>query len=215
MSFLNQLKTQAKALQQQKQAAVETLEELYALTDRAAEFIRNYFEDLAQQLTVIEPPAPAFSLDGKTPWPAMKLADFRVDARRKMLRDREVLDYISIGWRVLPQVGKPVLGVVTANFPTDMRRIEDRLAMGPVKHQRFEVRLPESSLLQEVRYEYETQTRGSVMARPDYERGTVHFRMLNTAGFDVIQATLPVARIGHDSMDELARCVVGQQGVLV
>jgi hypothetical protein len=215
MSFLNQLKTQAKALQKQRQAAEETLDAFHALTDKACDRILPYFQDLAQQLTIIEPDAPVFSLDNKAPWPPMKLVDFRVDARRKSAGEREVLDYVALGWRVVPKSGEKLTGTVSVNFPTDMRRVEDRLALGPVKHQRLEVRLPEGSALQEVRYVYETHTRGSVTATADREHGQIHFRLLNTCGFEVVKKSWPVGRIDHDLLDELARRIVGQQSAFV
>src|SRR4051812_41433268 len=137
MSFLNQLKSQAQALQNQRTEAGQHLEERTAQTEQACSVILPYLQALARQLSVIQPAGPVLTVDGKTPWPAMKLLDFRVDARRKMLRDREVFDYIAMGWRIVPQVGEPVTGVVRVNFPTDMRRVEDRLAMGPVRHDRL------------------------------------------------------------------------------
>jgi hypothetical protein len=210
MSFLNQLKTQAKALQTQRTEQDSVFEERAAETDKACRFILPYLQDLAGQLNVIEPPGPAFTLDGRTPWPAMKLKEFRVDARRKQLRDREVIDHVGIGWRVVPQVGEPVGGVVSVNFPIEMQRVESRLAMGPVKHERREVRHPEKNVLQAVRYEYLTETRGSVTATADHEQGQVQFRLLNTAGFEITQVTWPVARIGHELMDELAKRIVAQ-----
>ena len=210
MSFLNQLKNKAQSLQQQRSAQDQHVEELTAQTEQAGRLVLGYLQDLARQLTVIQPPGPALTLDGKTPWPAMKLVDFRVDARRKMLRDREVFDYMAIGWRVVPQVGEPVVGIVRVNFPTDMQRVEDRLAMGPVKHDRHEVRHPEKNVLQELRYEYVTQTRGSVMVTSDHEHGQLHFRLLNTSGFEVVQSTWPAARVTQDVLDELAKRIVGQ-----
>lgn len=210
MSFLNQLKNKAQSLQQQRSAEDQHVEELTSQTEQAGRLVLGYLQDLGRQLTVIQPPGPALTLDGKTPWPAMKLVDFRVDARRKMLRDREVFDYMAIGWRVVPQVGEPVVGIVRVNFPTDMQRVEDRLAMGPVKHDRHEVRHPEKNVLQELRYEYVTQTRGSVMVTPDHEHGQLHFRLLNTSGFEVVQTTWPAARVTQDLLDELAKRIVGQ-----
>lgn len=210
MSFLNQLKNKAQSLQQQRSAQDQHVEELTSQTEQAGRLVLGYLQDLGRQLTVIQPPGPALTLDGKTPWPAMKLVDFRVDARRKMLRDREVFDYMAIGWRVVPQVGEPVVGIVRVNFPTDMQRVEDRLAMGPVKHDRHEVRHPEKNVLQELRYEYVTQTRGSVMVTPDHEHGQLHFRLLNTSGFEVVQSTWPAARVTQDVLDELAKRIVGQ-----
>lgn len=46
----------------------------------------------------------------------MKLVDFRIDARKKRLRDKEVFDYIAMVWRLVPREGAPKAGTVSANF---------------------------------------------------------------------------------------------------
>ena len=95
MSFLNQLKSQASA-RQAEQSEQHTHNALNSkLTEAGAKTTWLYLADLAKQLTVIEPAGPALSLDGKTPWPPMKLVDFRVDARKKTLFDQEVFDYLT------------------------------------------------------------------------------------------------------------------------
>ena len=216
MGFLDQLKTQAQALQEKRATEGERLELLATETERACRLLSSYLDDLARQLSVIQPAAPALSLDGKTPWPPMKLVDFRADARRKRLRDREVFDYIGMGWRVVPKAGGVTTGVVSVNFPIEMRKVEERLMMGPVKHDRREVRDPaKNNVLREVRYEYLTETRGTVTATADHDRGQIHFRLLNTAGFEVVQTTWPAARIQQDLLDELARRIVGQSSNFV
>ena len=68
MSFLNQLKSQAQALQKQRSAADLNAEELANQTETAFAKILPYLQDLARQLSVIQPPGPALSLDGRTPW---------------------------------------------------------------------------------------------------------------------------------------------------
>jgi hypothetical protein len=216
MGFLNQLKSQAKALEQQQSARDQHLGAVTAQTEEACGLLLHYLQDLARSLSVIQPPGPALTVDGKTPWPAMKLADFRVDARRKMLRDREVIDYVAMGWRIVPQVGEPVTGAVSVNFPTDMRKVEDRLALGMVRHERREVRdAARDNVLQEVRYEYFTDTRGSVVATPHHDQGQIHFRLLNTEALEVAQVTIAVERIGHDLLDELAKRVLGQPNLFL
>jgi hypothetical protein len=211
MSFLNQLKSQAQELQSKRSAEDRQSEELTARTEQACRQISSYLDDLARQLSVIEPAGPALSLDGKIKWPAMKLVDFRADARRKRVRDQELYEYIGMGWRIVPRIGDPVEGAVTVNFPIEMKRVEERLMMGPVKHDRREIRDPERrNALREVRYEYLTHTRGSVSVTPDHERGHIHFRLLNTAGFEVVQTIWPAARINQELLDELAKRVVGQ-----
>jgi hypothetical protein len=216
MSFLNQLKTEAKGLQQQRSEQDRHLGERTARTEQACGLLLHYLQELARTLSVLEPAGPALSVDGKTPWPAMKLTDFRVDARRKTLRDREVIDWIGMGWRIVPRIGEPVGGVVAVNFPTEMRKVEDRLMLGPIPHDRREVRDPERrNALVEVRYEYLTETRGSITATAQHDEGRVQFRLLNTSGLEVAQTTVPAERIGHDLLDELAKRLVGQPNLFV
>ncbi|HSH89343.1 MAG TPA: hypothetical protein VK996_05130 [Ramlibacter sp.] len=210
MSFLNQLKTQANALQTQQTQVQADLEENTRQAEDASRHTLSYFHDLARHLNVIEPKGPRFSLDGKTAWPAMKFIDFRVDSRRKTLRNLEVFDYIAMGWRIVPQVGAPVGGVVTVNFPPDLARVENRLASGMVKHERKELRHPEKNTLQAIQFEYVTETRGNVVVTPDHDKGQLDFRLLNANGFDVVKTSWPAARLKSDVLDELAKLIVGE-----
>jgi hypothetical protein len=89
------------------------------------------------------------------------------------------------------------------------------LAHGPVKYQRLEVRSGETNVLQEVRYEYEAHTRGSVTATADHEAGQLRFRLLNTRGFEVVQADIAAARVDAGLLDELAKRIVGQPSLFV
>ena len=130
MSFLNQLKSQATALQNE-QSAQQTANDLSAhLTEAASKTALLYLTELVKQLNVLAPGGPKLSLNGKIPWPDMKLVDFRIDARKKRLRDKEVFDYIAMVWRLVPREGAPKAGTVSANFPPDLERIETRLSAG-------------------------------------------------------------------------------------
>jgi hypothetical protein len=210
MSFLDQLKSQANALQSQRNQQETRLEEYTTQTESACRQILSYLQELARQLNVLEPAAPPFTLDGKTSWPAMKLCDFRVDARRKKLRDREVFDYVAMGWQVVPQVGRPVSGAVKVNFPPDLERVESRLSWGSVKHERKEVRHPEKNTLQAVVFEYLTQTRGYVTITADHDKGQLSFRLVNTAGFELLNSPWPAAKITTSVLEELAKRICGQ-----
>jgi hypothetical protein len=210
MSFLNQLKSQAKALQGGQVQLQLNLEENTAQTEAACRCALQYLQDLARHLNVIGPAAPRFSLDGRTAWPAMKITEVRVDARKKMLRDREVFDYLAMGWRVVPQIGEPVGGRVTVNFPPDLQRVEARLAMGPVRHERKEVRHPEKNTLQALQFEYVTETRGNVVVTPDHDKAVLAFRLLNATGFEIRTVAWPAAKVKADVLDELAKLIVSE-----
>jgi hypothetical protein len=215
LSFLNQLKSQASALQNQQTEQAKNLEANSAKTNLACQSVWHYLGDLAKQLNVIEPAGPKYSLDGRTPWPAMKLCDFRVDARKKKLRDKEVYDYISMGWQIVPQTGVPVQGVVSVNFPPDLERVEKRLAVGAVKHERKAQRHPEKDKPQAIVFEYQTQARGYLTVTAEHDEAQLAFRLANANGFDIINATWPAERIQVELLDELAKLIVAQPSKFV
>lgn len=215
MSFLNQLKSQAHALQN-KQSVQQTQHEANTrLTEAASKTTWFYLEELAKQLNVIGPSGPKLSLNGKTPWPDMKLVDFRVDARKKKLRDQDVFDYLVLGWRIVPHDGDAVSGSVSANFPPDLTRIETRLSAGSVKHERVNVRHPEKNTLQAIRFDYLTEARASVTVTVDHETAQMNFRLANVQGFEVSNAVYSVQQLQSRLLDELAKLIVGQPSIFV
>jgi hypothetical protein len=215
VSFLNQLKSQASALQDQQTQQLQDLQINTSKTELACQSVLHYLNDLAKQLTVIEPAGPRFSLDGKRHWPDMKLADFRVDARKKKLRDKEVFDYIAMGWQIVPQPGGPLQGVVSVNFPPDLERVQKRLACGGVAHERKEQRDPVSNKLQAIVFEHQMQARGYLTVTADHNEAQLEFRLANTNGFDIVNTTWPAERIQVELLDELAKLIVAQPSKFV
>lgn len=212
MSFLDQLKSQANALQSQRSTQQQDLAGRIAQTEQACETTWRYFNELARQLNVIVPRGPTLSLDNRQAWPEMCLVDFRSDARKKFWMNREVYDHVSLGWVINPRDGKPQATSVSVNFPPDLERVTSRLALGQVRHERHEVRHPEKNSLLAFRFDYQTQAFGSVRATADHEAGEIHFRAANLRGFEVAQVRHPVQRINSVLLDELACLIVGQAG---
>ena len=210
VSFLNQLKSQASALQTEQSTDKARLEANTQQTEWAAKTAWQYLGELAKNLDILKPKGPALSLDGRTPWPSMRLTDFRVDARRKKLRDQEVFDYIAMGWNVVPREGTPQSATVSANFPPGLQRIESRLAAGTVKHDRIEVRHPEKNTLQAVRFDHKTKARGTITITADHEGARLAFRLANVRAFEVVTVTYPADLVHYDLMDELAKLIVGE-----
>jgi hypothetical protein len=207
MSFLQQLKNQARE--------VQTLEANALAVEAACTTIWHYLADLVPQLNVIEPDAARISLDGKTPWPAMKLTDFRFDARKADLRGREVTHHIGLGWRLLPRESTDERGSVSVNFPPDLDRVQARLGAGQVKHERLEVRHPESHKLQAITFEHDWAARASVVFTPEHDKGVLAVRVAAVAGLEVRQLTLGAAQVTEALMDELAKAIVGQPNVFL
>lgn len=210
MSFLNQLKQQAQSLQSQQSATGQDLAANTAATEAACQRVWHYFDDLARQLNVIEPAAVALSLDGKAHWPAMKQTAFRFDARKKLLRDKEVFDYLAIGWQLVPRDAGAAKGLVKVNFPPDLERVERRLRAGHVPHERQEVRHPQTNGLQAIVFEHEMAARASVVATADHDQGQLQFRLAGVNGLEIAHTTCRVGQIGPAVLDELAKLIVGQ-----
>jgi hypothetical protein len=215
VSFLNQLKSHASALQSEQSVEhIHTLENI-RLTEAAAKTAWFYITELAKQLNVIEPPGPKLSLDGKTQWPVMKLTDFRADSRKKKLLDEDVTDYIALSWTVVPQSIAPVGGTASANFPPDLQRIEARLAAGNVKHERVSVRHPEKNTLQAIRFDYIAQARAGITVTMDHLAAKLVFRLANLQSFAIVNTEYRADQIQASVLDELAKLVVGQESRFV
>lgn len=210
MSFLNQLKSQATELQSQQAVVRQDLGAKTAQIEAACSVVAHYLRDLAKHLNVIEPSGPSFSLDGKTPWPAMKLHSFQADARKKMLRDKEVFDHMTMGWTISPKMGVAVGGSVNISFVPEIERIQQVLTFAHVEHVRKETRHPERHSLQSVRFDYTTQARGNVTVKADHDAGQLVFRVAHANGFGVTTTSIAAERINSNLMDELAKLIVAQ-----
>ncbi len=211
MSFLSELKSQASALQKQQTDVYQDVAAHTQSCEQACRTLLSYLQDLATQLNVIRPPAVGkYSLDGKTKFADMVLKNFRSDARKKMLRDREVFDSLGMGWELLPADGAVAKGSITVNFPPDLERVTQRLSIGQIKHERKDLRHPETQKLQAYVFEYDAHSRGSIMVTPDHDRGLMAFRITNMGGFELFNITYPATQVTQGLMDELAKKLVGQ-----
>lgn len=211
MSFLSQLKNQASALQGWQLGAQHGLTASTGACEAACRLALHYLQDLCTQLNVIRPAAAgSYSLDGRLSLGELAQLDFRCDARRKMLRNAEVFDYIGVGWNLRPAAGPVTRQRVAVNFPPDLERVTTRLALWQIQHERSEQRHPESSKLQAYMFDYPTEARAFVTLTPQHDRGEVNFRLTNVGGFGVLTASYPAAQVTSALMDELARKLVGQ-----
>lgn len=210
MSFLQQLKQQAQVVQNQHGAEIQTLERNVQATEAACSTVWQYLSDLVAQLNVIQPDASPLSLDGKTPWPAMKLVDFRFDARKKDLRGREVTHHIGVVWRVVPKVATAERGRVVVNFPPDLERVEARLRAGHIAHERLEQRHPATNKLQAYVFEHDFSARAGVTFTPEHDEGLLHWRLAGVNSLGVQTLAVRAPDVTTSRLDDLAKAIVGQ-----
>ncbi len=210
MSFLQQLKAQAQAVQASQGLAVQQLDALVEATEQAGQTVWSYLQDLAVQLNVIQPPGPVVSLDGKARWPDLRLVDFRFDARKAIRHQREVFEHLALGWRLMPVVPVTERARLSVNFPPDLERAESRLRAGQVAHERLEVRHPDTHKLQAIVFEYEVAARGAVVFTPDHDQARFQVRVAGLGGLEVQTQTVRAQALTTAWLDDLARAIAGQ-----
>jgi hypothetical protein len=211
MGFLSELKSQANALQGLERGAHRDLMASTEACEKACRTALAYLQDLCAQLNVIKPAAAGvYSLDGKALFPDLVQRNFRCDARRKMLRNAEVCDYIGVGWDLLPATGPVATHTVSVNFPPDLARVAERLSVGQIAHERKEQRHPETNKLLAYVFDYQAAARAFITLTPDHDTGHIAFRLTNIGGFGVQSVRCAAAQVTSRLMDELAKKLVGQ-----
>lgn len=206
MSFLDDLKRQAEALKAQQTGDAAALARNTALTEAACKTVFNYFNQLVQQLNVLQPVSPArFMLDRQNSLEGLRLTDFRADARRKQLRGEEVYDNLVIHWQL--KTGQKLQ--LMKDFITDIEKLESRLRQSGATVENEAVRDPDNGKLKGRRYTFVADFFGSVRVTPHHDSGRLHFQLQNLDGFETVVVDFPATDVGSGRLDELARWIAG------
>lgn len=210
MSYLDRLRRQADELNTRQRVDAATFERNALLTDAACKTVFQYWLDLARQLNVLRPPAKtryAFdnrhALDGASE--SLRFDDFRVDARKRRLRDLEVYDHVVINCIV--RAGRRI--ALAKNFPPDIERLEARLAQAGVVVI-GEPQRDASGKLRETLYAFEAEVRAGVRLVPDHEQGHVQFACSNLDGLATLMVEFKAFEVGSKLLDELSKWWLGE-----
>jgi len=207
MGYLDDLKKQAGNLQAQQDDGQRQTARNTQLVEAAARPLRGYLMELATNLNVIRPaPRVRYALDKKLVLDALPRLDFRFDARRKILRDAEVIDYIVM----FGVVRGPRAVRLAKDFVNEMEGLERRLAQAGIRHEREPLRQPDSGRLIEMRYAFDADVQVSARVTCEHERGLLHFQLRNLDGLETVDCELPAHLVNQARLDELARWWVGE-----
>ena len=206
MGFLDDLKRQADALKAQQTGDSASLERNTALTEAACKTVFTYFNTLVAQLNVLKPRSHArYTLDRQNVFDGLPLSDFRLDSRRKPLRNDEVFDYLVLHWQL--KSGRSLQ--LTKDFLPDMEKLESKLRQSGAQVDNDALRNPDNGKLIGRRYTFAADFFASVRVTPQHDVGRVHFQLQNLDGFEAISMELPSIEIGSARLDDLARWIAG------
>ncbi len=207
MGFLDDLKKQAGTLQAQQEDAQVVVARNTQLVEAAARTLRSYLMELASNLEVIRPaPRVRYALDKRLVLENLPRQDFRFDARRKILRDLEVVDYVF----VVAMVRGPQDQVLAKDFVNEMEGLERRLNQAAVFFRKEPVRNGADGRLLEMRYAFDTDLQVSTRVLCDHDRGRLRFALRNLDGLESVDCEFPAHEITQGRLDELARWWVGE-----
>jgi hypothetical protein len=207
VSFLDDLKRQAEAAKAQQQTDSASAERNTLLADIACKTAFTYLSTLAQQLEVLQPVSKStYVLDKRHSFNGLRMGEFRVDARRKRVRDAEVFDHVALQCKL--KSGQAL--AITKDFLPDIERLEPRLRQCGAQVNSEAVRNPANGKLLEMRYRLVADFVLTVRVSPDHERGRVRFQLANLDGLETVTVEFPAFEIGTARLDELARWLVGE-----
>jgi len=206
VSFLDDLQRQAAALKAQQSTDSAALARNTSLTEVAGKTALSYFMTLASQLNVLQPVSPTrFALDRKHVFQGLKLSDFKVDSRRKTLRNVEVFDHLVLHWRLV--TGQKLQ--IDKDFVPDIQKIEPRLRQSGAQVEAEALRHPDNGRLQGMRYSFTADFFGHVRITPLHDVARLQFELVNLDGFETVALELPAIEVGSKRLDELARWLTG------
>jgi hypothetical protein len=207
MGFLDDLKRQAGSLQSRQGEDLAALAHNTQVVEAAARQARMFLMELSASLQVLQPaPARRYVLDRQVVVGPLPQTTFRFDARRKILRDQEVLDHIVMGCGL--RTGQQV--VLDKDFVNETERLEARLQQAGIHHEREPVRDPATGRLQCMRYSFTADVLMQVTVQPAHDTGQLHFELRNLDALETLRCTFDAREVGSSRLDELARWWVGE-----
>ena len=92
-------------------------------------------------------------------------------------------------------------------------RVQDRDSFGPYMFTK--ITRADDPVVEIFRFEYLTQARAYVTITADHDKGQLSFRLVNTAGFELLTTPWPAAKVTGSVIEELAKRICGQPNQFV
>ena len=208
MTFLDDLKRQASAVQASRTVDLKTLARNTALVEAAATEASRYLMELGKQLDVLRPISKVrYQFDKKTRLEGLPMVDFRFDVRRKRLREQDLIDHISFSCMIR---GRDSV-TLSKDFVPDSKRLEARIWQSGGNCQTETLRDPETGHFVAMRYVFLPEVRMALRIVPNHDEGSLRFTFNNLDELETIECEFAPHEAGQSRrLDELARWWLGE-----
>lgn len=212
MSFLDDLKQQAKAREAQLRGDLAVIERHCAQVEEACQTVWRYLDDLGRQLEVLRPTAAArYMIDPRAVLEGLVFTDFVADLRKKRVRlgplvERDLVEHIVLSARMVSNQKVQI----AKDFPPEIERLEARLAQAGIRALGEAHRDAGTGRFIEQRYAFTADLTAGVRVLPLHEEGRLQFVIRNLDGLATIKASFAAQEVTIARLDELAKWWVGQ-----
>ena len=206
MGLLEDLKQKASAQQERDNAQARDLRENILLVDDAMHRTFMYLNDLVKQLNVLKLPSPrSFDITPGVRFEGMRLAEFFIDYRKKIVQDRERYDTIALTFQYH---SKQVLKV-RRELPPEVAKFENILRVAGATFQVKEAR-NERQMVTHADFSISCDLRAGISARAEHASGSIRFTIRNVERLGAFELVFRAEDIDDMLLEGCAKYILGE-----
>jgi hypothetical protein len=206
MGLLDDLKRQAAQLQAHQKAQARNFGESVLVVDEAMHRTFLYLNDLVKQLNVLSPPCPrVFDIEPTVRFEGMRLTEFFIDFRKKLVQDRDRYNYISLTW----QHRSEQVITVRKELPQVIARFENNLRAAGAEFTTRETR-NSRHMVTHTDFTIKCMLRATIRIEAEPDTGTLRFKIRNVERFGSFDLIFTVDDITDPLLEDCARYILGE-----
>ncbi|MDH4287628.1 MAG: hypothetical protein OEW27_17785 [Aquincola sp.] len=209
MSFLEQLKQQARTIQAEAPTErAEVVARNRRLALGACELAHGYWKELCEQLNVIRPPSAArYLIDGRNALRDLVCGQFRTVPNMRMLPGGQTqYDGVMLAWVAANGRSERI----EKELPKDIERVRGGLRQAGIQASEVAVRHPTTGRFLATAFEFKAEVHAHVRVVPLTDSGRVRLTFTNIDQLERVDAEYPAVGLRQRLLDEIGRWIVGQ-----
>jgi len=206
MGLLDDLRRKAEQLEAHRTAQARSFGESVLQVDDAMHHTFLYLNDLVKQLNVLNLPSPrTFDLEPGVRFEGLRLTDFFIDFRKKMVLERERYNFINLSFQ---QTSTETISVRKELQP-NITRFEDNLRRAGATFEMNEIRNVRHMVMH-ADFNIRCMLRASIRVSAEHDSCNLRFTIRNVerlGGFDLV---FPAEDINDPMLEDCARYIMGE-----
>ena len=206
MGLLDDLKRQAAQVEAHRNAQARDFGENVLEIDDAMHRAFLYLNDVVKQLNVLTPPSPRiFDLEPGLSFEGLRLTDFFIDFRKKLILERDRYHTISLSF----QQKSPQVITVRKELPPNIARFENTLRTAGAEFNMREVR-NDRYMVTHADFDVKCMIRSGVRITAEHETALMRFSVRNVERMGAFDLLFRAEQINDPMLEDCARYLLGE-----